>query len=161
MTGTRPRRILLGCFAAAMALSGCSSHTHSHASAPTHRAIHAPASAAPVAYAGWHDPAAALGGDKVLVSTGKQTGGRQQDLPKKIAPGTIEVSMECEGVGRVTVDTGFVTYTADCSARPSGQVDIHTSPDAQASARLSVTADSGVTWAVAVGWNPSQDNPQQ
>lgn len=156
------RRSLFTCATTVLLLSGCSTeHTQPHpstASASPHSAA-----ATPVTYAPWEDPGKALKseGDKILATTGRRTGGMEAPLPGKVTPGTVWVATECQGVGTLTVDAGpFGTFTERCSAHPDGNLNAIVVSTPSTTTPLQVTADPGVTWAVAVGWNSSLAHPQ-
>lgn len=151
------KQYLLFCwFGAAIALSGCTGQHPSAAPKPTvtHASVHHAPAPSPTSYAPWQDPAEALSGDKVWVSTGRRTGGLELDLPAKAAGGTVWVSTECQGVGTLHVDAGpYDTHSYPCSDHPSSSLSasgVRRAP--QAAAVLKVTATPGVRWAVAVGW---------
>ncbi|WP_055590752.1 hypothetical protein [Peterkaempfera griseoplana] len=97
---------------------------------------------------------------KVLAGTGRRTGNLTTALPGRIAPGTAWVATECQGVGTVTVDAGSLgTYTEQCSAQADGTANAYESGAPRTASSLRVTADPGLTWAVAVGWDPSRSHP--
>jgi hypothetical protein len=152
----RRHSLLLTCAAAVLILSGCSTGQHrSAASATPHSAA-----AVPVSYAPWQDPVQSLKGEKILATTGRRTGGLATDLPSKVTAGTVWVATECQGVGALTVDAGPLgVFTERCSAHPEGSL-TNVLSAASTTAPLQVTADPGVTWAVAVGWDSSRAHPQ-
>ncbi|WP_370127944.1 hypothetical protein [Streptacidiphilus sp. EB103A] len=154
------RRSLLGCATTVLLLSGCSTaHTgqpRSTASAPLHRAA-----ATPVTYASWGDPAQDLKGDTILATTGRRTGGMETTLSRKVAAGTVWVATECQGIGTLTVDAStFGVFTEPCSAHPDSSLNAIEMSTPTTTTPLQVTADPGVTWAVAVGWDKSLAHPQ-
>jgi hypothetical protein len=109
----------------------------------------------------WSDPADAMAGEKMLASTGRRTGDLQVALPGKVPAGTTWVTTECQGSGTLTVDAGPLgKYSELCSDRPDGRDNAFESPWGTTTGLLKVTADPGVTWAVAVGWDPSRNYPQ-
>ncbi|WP_037604307.1 hypothetical protein [Streptacidiphilus rugosus] len=109
----------------------------------------------------WSDPASAMAGEKILASTGRRTGDLQVPLPGKIPAGTTWVTTECQGTGTLVVDAGPLgSYTEPCSDRPDGSDNAFESPLGTTANLLKVTADPGVTWAVAIGWDSSQSHPQ-
>ena len=154
------RRSLLTCATAVLLMSGCSTdHTGQHRT--TSSAPQQSASAVPVTYAPWQDPEKALTGDTILATTGRRTGGMATPLPGKVAAGTVWVATECQGVGTLTVDAGpFGVFTERCSAHPVGSLDANELSAPSTTTPLRVTADPGVTWAVAVGWDSSRAHPQ-
>ncbi|MEY9965850.1 hypothetical protein ABIA33_003900 [Streptacidiphilus sp. MAP12-16] len=102
-----------------------------------------------------------LHGDKVLATTGRHVGSQETALPNKVAAGTIWVATECQGAGTLTVDTGpFGRYTERCSAHPDGSLNAYDLSAPSRTAPLKVTADPGVTWAVAIGWDSSRAHPE-
>lgn len=118
------------------------------------------ASASPAAY--WDDPAEQLADAELWVSTGRHSGALELALPAKPEGGTVYVATECQGTGTLTVDAGrYGTSTEHCSDRPDGSLNGAAMPSAEAATRLKVTAGTGVTWAVAVGWDERAQGPQE
>jgi hypothetical protein len=157
------QRILFGCVASALLLSGCMVH-HPSAVAKKMGASSSPPrtipSSAPLTDTPWQDPAKALTNSKVWVTTGRRSGGVQLPLPAKPAGGTIWVATECQGTGTLTVDTGWYgTYTEQCSDRPDGSLNAFEAVTPETATRLKVAAEPRVIWAVAVGLNPSRNQP--
>ncbi|TDT98094.1 hypothetical protein EDD99_6307 [Streptomyces sp. 846.5] len=156
------RRSLLTCATTVLLLSGCSTAHTGQPPSTTSASPHS-AAATPVTYAPWGDPAQDLkaDGDKILATTGRRTGGMGTTLPSKVAAGTVLVSTECQGVGTLTVDAGpFGKFTERCYAHPDGSLNATVLSTPSTTTPLQVTADPGVTWAVAVGWNASLAHPQ-
>ncbi|MFJ5216355.1 hypothetical protein ACIP98_16755 [Streptomyces sp. NPDC088354] len=108
------------------------------------------------ARAPWRDPAQALGDATVWASSGRRTGGWEADLPASHG-GTVWVSTQCEGWGTLTVDAGrYGTSTEHCSEQPDGSLNAFEGMGTRTAGQVKVTAGPGVTWAVAVGWNPGK-----
>jgi len=113
----------------------------------------------------WQDPAAALRsqGSKVWADTGRRTGSGRFPLPAQPHAGTVWTSIECQGIGKVTVVVGTTRFTEPCSTGASGTLNADELPFSTPATHLEVTGDAGVTWAVAVGWSrtaPSTDPDQ-
>ncbi|MDX2705854.1 hypothetical protein PV350_23765 [Streptomyces sp. PA03-6a] len=155
------RRALLGCAASVLMLSGCTEGSGvPRQQGATPAAASPSASAAPPA--SWRDPAEQLADARVWVSTGRQSGGLESALPAKPAGGTVYVATQCQGTGTLTVDAGrYGTSTEHCSDRPDGSLNGAAMSSAEAATRLKVTAEPGVTWAVAVGWDERTQGPQE
>ncbi|MFC1407302.1 MULTISPECIES: hypothetical protein [Streptacidiphilus] len=143
--------------AVALLAAGCS------AASPHRPAATASADAAVPATqpssAPWVDPAQNLlaeDGFKLIARSGKQTlNGYQGTLAAHRDGGTVDTAIECQGVGKLTVTMGATSFTFACTKSPSGE----TNEDATglfsaATDVYSVTAPSGVVWAVAVAWAP-------
>ncbi len=140
-----------GCFLAVVALSGCSGHPAHPAAKPT---VTVKATASPT-HASWSDPVKALkdGSTKVLVSTGRRTGGLTLMTPKT-APGAVLIATECRGTGTLTVNTGrYGVYDVPCGAAPDGTLNEYDSPRATSAVPLKISATPDITWSVAVGWS--------
>ncbi|MFD3457835.1 hypothetical protein ACFWVC_37360 [Streptomyces sp. NPDC058691] len=105
------------------------------------------------AHAAWRDPVEALDKAKVWASSGRRTGGWVADLPKS-GGGTVWVATQCQGDGTLTVDAGrYGIVTEHCSEHPDGSLNASEGMSTKTAGRLKVTAGTGVTWAVAVGWD--------
>ncbi len=71
------------------------------------------------------------------------------------------MATECQGAGTLTVDAGrYGTSTEHCSEHPDGSLNASEAATPETATWLKVTADPGVTWAVAVGWSHSQNHPR-
>jgi hypothetical protein len=140
--------------AVALLVAGCGG-----AGSPTPGPTAAPKASAPTSKptataVPWSDPDSDLVGETVLARTGRRTGGEQLPLRARRSGGVVSVGYECQGAGKLTVTVGAVSYPGVCTGTPGGSYN-EQSLAGSAGNTLRVTADPGVTWAVAVGWRPS------
>lgn len=157
-SGARPTArtaVRTGCVVAALALSGCSGQSTRNTSGPAPTRPKPAASTAAPHRVAWADPATTVRDTttKVLVSTGRHTGGLTRPEPRTAA-GAVWVATECRGDSALTVDTGaYGSYTEPCGTAPGGTLNDFDTSRGTAAGRLRVTAGPGVTWAVAIGWS--------
>jgi hypothetical protein len=108
----------------------------------------------------WVDPAAVIRdtGSKLLTDTGRHTGAEHFSLPAQPQTGGVWTSIECQGIGKVTVTLGSSLYTEPCSTAvaktaASNNLNAELLPFSTPATHLEVKGDPGVTWDVAVGWS--------
>ncbi len=107
------------------------------------------------AHVPWTDPARSLKGPnaKVVLSTGRRTGGLTLTVAR-IAAGGVWVATECQGTGTLTVNADVHgVYREPCGPSPDSTLNENDTLGPSPAGRLTITADPGVTWSVALGWS--------